>query len=190
MMKLVGPFPGNVWQRVIGFFTTPTVESHPPKADVSGAPAQDSMPQYEETDRVWIIIDEEPHLCQKSRALVEGSWERKTLVFDSTHRASQWIDDFHTGCYDGPVPELTISNVRTPHSPGHEVCARLRRIPELSEMVVVITTAYLFSVEQYHTIMRTSQPDLILYKPVPVSDEFKVLLEGMIEGRRQKVSEQ
>lgn len=150
---------------------------------------QDITSQYDQNAQVWIIMDDEPMLRLVLSTLFR-MWGRVPLEFEDGYQGMQWVEDFREGRYNGPIPELVISNIRQPGPQGYEVCGEMRKIPELNEMAIVIATAYRLSKEESQKVRQTAQADLYMTKPLPMLDELRAILEDMIEARRQKISGQ
>jgi DNA-binding response OmpR family regulator len=178
-MKSTNQFLRDFQQCVKGLFTT----------DTTKALSKDSIIQDDESDQVWLIIEDDPNVRQMLGTLVQY-WGRKPLVFEDGHQAMKWVENFREGRYDGPIPELTLSDVRMPGPHGHKVCGELRKIPELAEMPIIIRSAWQFTPEEKQSVMQTSQADRLIVYPYPKLDEFKAIIDSVLEKRREKVGNQ
>ncbi len=145
--------------------------------------------QQDETDRVWIIMEDEPNIRLVMRTLSQR-WGRSMLEFEDGRQGMQWVNDVREGRYGGPVPELIISNIRQPGPQGPEVCGEMRQIPELAEMAIVIASAWRCTPEEFQWVMQTSQADHFMRKPLPMPDELRAILEDVIDKRQRKISGQ
>lgn len=166
-------FIQDFWQQINGLFTADTTKA--------------SILQGGKPDQVWLIIEDDPNVRHMLGELVEF-WGRKPITFEDGYKAMQWVKDFKEGRYDGPIPELTLSDVKMPGPEGHKVCGELRKIPELSDMPIIMRSAWRFTPEEKLSVMQTSQADRLIAYPYPKLDEFKAIIDEVIEARRQKVS--
>ena len=81
-------------------------------------------------------------------------------------------------------------DIRLPGSiSGPEVGERLRKTQPLSQMAIVLTTAYRLNAEEEQTVIEQAGADRLLYKPLPGFNELKAILEDVIEKRRIHVAQ-
>ncbi len=137
------------------------------------------------TSTRWIIIEDDPDVLEIVSAMCQ-IWDVDPIKLTSGDAAAFWIEHFRAGRYIGPLPQLTISDIRLPGLQGHEVAQRLRQIPELKAMAIILMTAYRLSQQEKDEIMRTSQADMLLYKPLPRLMEFNRLVREAIASRQAK----
>jgi CheY-like chemotaxis protein len=177
-MKSTNQFLHDFWQAMKELFTGPTAD------ETTEATPSYSMPQFDEGDTVWIIMDDDPSLRLVVSTLFR-MWGRIPLVFEDGYQGMQWVEDFREGRYDGPIPELIITNLRQPGPQGHEVCEAMRQIPELDEMAIVIWSAWRRTPEEERRIRAIT--DHFMPKPLPPLDDAKAIIDEAIEERRRKV---
>ena len=154
------------------------------KNSVTEALPQDSTSKQDEPDRVWIIIEDEPSLRLVLSSLVK-MWGRQPLEFEDGHQAMKWVEDFKAGRYKGAIPELTLSDIEVPGPQGHEVCRELRMIPALSNMPIIMHSAWDYTPEERKQVMQISQADRLLTVPLPKVNEFKAIIDEVIEAKER-----
>ncbi len=167
VMKSTNQFLHNFRQHINGLFS-------------AGALSQ----RFSKPKRVWLIIEDDPSVLHMLGELVQF-WGRKPIVLQDGCQAMRWVEDFRAGRYEGPIPELTLSDVKIPGPEGHEVCGELRKIPELSDMPIIMRSAWRFTTEERQSVMQTSQADRLITYPYPKLDEFKAIIDEVLESRQQ-----
>src|SRR5690606_27658272 len=131
-------------------------------------------------------VEDEPGIYDLLLAMFE-MWGIEGVAFVDGEEALAWIDDADQGRYFGETPELALIDIRLPGlNSGTDVGERLRKSPYLKNIGIVLTTAYKLSVEEEQDAYRRAIPDRLLYKPLPRFDEFKRILEAVLEERRAK----
>lgn len=86
------------------------------------------------------------------------------------------------------TPDLAILDVKMPYISGIDVCARMKRIPRLKEIPVIILTA--LRDEATLRMAKASNADLFILKPLEGKDfrsSVRELLEARGEARRDEV---
>lgn len=137
----------------------------------------------------WMVVEDEPDIYEVLLAMFE-MWGIEGVAFVDGEEATAWIEDVDSGRFRGELPELAMLDIRLPGPiKGHMVSERLRKSPILGQMAIVLITAFKLTPEEEKEIMGISGADAIIYKPLPKFDEFKQLLEGLVEKRRATVVE-
>ena len=80
------------------------------------------------------------------------------------------------------TPDLAILDVQMPHLTGLEVCHRMKRIPRLKDVPVIILTAY--RDDHIVTQARMAHADRIVYKPLEGKD-FRATVREVLQGPSQ-----
>ena len=116
-----------------------------------------------------------------------GIWGIEGVAFVDGEEAVSWIDDVDNGRFQGELPELALLDIRLPGEiDGASVGERLRNSKTLSDVAMVLTTAYKLTPEEEKAILIKSGADKLVYKPLPKFGELQSLLEGTIGERRAK----
>ncbi len=84
------------------------------------------------------------------------------------------------------MPELAILDIRLPNASGIEVASWLRRSPKLRNIGILLTTAYHLTHNQENEAIALSAADRLVYKPLPMGDELRLILEDIIRERQLK----
>lgn len=130
----------------------------------------------------WMVVDDEPDIYELLLAMFEF-WGIDGVAFVDGSEAIAWIDDVDAMRIQTDLPPMAIIDIRLPDVSGIEVAARLRQSPILGNIGICLITAYHMSPGEEDEAMAISQADMLLYKPLPHPDEFKRLLEGILERR-------
>ena len=116
--------------------------------------------------------------------MVFEMWDISDVVFYDGEEAIDWIDDVDAERFQGELPELVLLEIRLPGDiDGITVSQRLRKSPVLSNISIVLTTAYRFTPDEESDLIQQAGADLLLPKPFPVFKELKFILEEVIAGR-------
>lgn len=126
-----------------------------------------------------MVVEDEPDIYDLLLAMFE-IWGIEGVAFVDGSDAIAWIEDVDAGRVRSDLPELAILDIRLPDIDGHEVAARLRKSPILGNMAIVLITAYHMPPKEEAEVMRISQADLLLYKPLPVMSELREAMSSVI----------
>ncbi len=77
------------------------------------------------------------------------------------------------------TPDLAILDVRMPHMSGLDVCHRMKRIPRLKDVPVLILTA--LRDEETMTHARMAHADSVVFKPLEGKD-FRATVRELLAG--------
>jgi CheY-like chemotaxis protein len=134
----------------------------------------------------WLIVEGEPDLYELWLAMLE-MWEIKGLVFTFAQDALDWIEDFDAGRWRPQLPELAILDLASSSSTRHtsvvDVGRRMRQSEMMGNVPIIITTAYKLNPKEEKSILKESEADRLLYKPVPRFDELRRVLQDVIDRR-------
>lgn len=126
-----------------------------------------------------MVVEDEPDIYDLLLAMFE-IWGIEGVAFVDGSDAIAWIEDVDAGRVRSDLPELAILDIRLPDIDGHEVAARLRKSPVLGNIAIVLITAYHMPPKEEAEVMRISQADLLLYKPLPVMSELREAMSSVI----------
>jgi CheY-like chemotaxis protein len=129
-----------------------------------------------------MVVEDEPDIYAVLLAMFEV-WGIEGAAFVDGAEAVAWVDDVDSGRVKGDLPELAIIDIRLPGVPGQKVAARLRESPILKHMTIVLITAYRLQPSEEDEIIAQAEADLLLYKPLPRSEEFRRVLEDALSRR-------
>lgn len=131
----------------------------------------------------WMVVEDEPDLYDTLLALF-GIWSIDGVAFTNGTDAVKWIDDVDAGNAETNIPELAILDIRLPGVEGPDIGARLRQSPVLKNIAIVLVTAYYLSPADEKKAIEKAQADDLLYKPLPVPEEFRAVLQKAIAKRQ------
>ncbi len=138
----------------------------------------------------WMVVEDEPDIYEVLLAMFE-MWGIEGVAFVDGEEAVSWIDDVDEGRFKGELPELALLDIRLPGNiNGDEGESRLRKSPILGQVAIVFATAYRMSSEEYDEIMKKTDADRLMYKPLPRFNELQKVLDEVLTARRAKISAQ
>jgi CheY-like chemotaxis protein len=132
-----------------------------------------------------MVVEDEPDLYDTLLALFE-IWSVDGIAFTSGADAMNWIKDVDAGKSKVNLPELALLDIRLPEASGPEIAHRLRESPHLKNIGIVLMTAYHLAPNEEQDVMKQSEADILLYKPLPKPAEFRKVLQDAVEKRNGK----
>ncbi len=82
------------------------------------------------------------------------------------NEAWAWLDTVEQGKVEN-LPDIAFVDIRMPGPQGHEIAERVRKMPKLSNIGIILMTAYELTEEEYKEVMERSQADRYISKPLP-----------------------
>ncbi len=131
----------------------------------------------------WMVVEDEPDLYDTLLALFE-IWSIDGIAFTNGTDAIKWIDDIDSGNTETNIPELALIDIRLPGVSGPEIGQRIRESSVLSEIAIVLMTAYHLTPTEEQHVIDQADADNLMYKPLPAPVEFRRVLEDAIKHRR------
>jgi CheY-like chemotaxis protein len=129
-----------------------------------------------------MVVEDEPDLYELVLAMYE-TLGVDGVSFTNGEDAIAWIEDVENGLYPGELPELALIDIRLPGKvDGPMVGGRLRKSPLLEHIGIVLMTAYRLSPKQEQDYINKSKCNTLLYKPLPMLDEFAHVM-NVVLGR-------
>jgi CheY-like chemotaxis protein len=119
---------------------------------------------------MWLIAEDELDIRYLVETLCQA-WGYKAMSFENGTNVWNWLDEVESGRYHGPLPELALMDIRMPGKRGDELASRIRSVPTLQHIPVVLMTAFSLNQSQRDEMMRFGV-DEIVNKPLP---DFDVL---------------
>ena len=112
----------------------------------------------------WLIVEDDATI----REIVELGCEmigHPSIAFPNGKKALEWMAD---PIPDNEMPDIGLFDIRMPGGPdGHELAAHVRRHKQLSNIAIVLMTAYELPGSQRKEVLTVSGADLLLFKPLP-----------------------
>lgn len=103
--------------------------------------------------------------------------------FENGHQAWEWLTKIEAGEISDS-PDIAFLDIRMPGPQGYEIAERIRKIPSVSNMGIILMTAYELAEEEYKEIMQRSQADRYITKPLPGVKGLNRMVEEIMTLRR------
>lgn len=127
---------------------------------------------------MWLIAEDELDI-RMLIAMMCQVWGHSTLLFETGQKVWDWLDEVESGAYTGALPDLIMMDIRMPGKKGNELSNRMRTIPALSRLPIVLMTAFSLSDTERATMMTDDGVDHIIAKPLPDFEELRSLLHNI-----------
>ncbi|MGB7338457.1 MAG: response regulator [Phototrophicaceae bacterium] len=112
-----------------------------------------------------------------------GVWGHSTLAFESGTKAWEFLDAVNEGSFDGDLPQFALMDIRMPGPRGDEIAQRIRQTPAISNIPIVLMTAFALSDDEMRTMRAETGVDFIINKPLPDFMQLKNILETIIANK-------
>lgn len=130
---------------------------------------------------IWMIAEDEADI-RNLVAMMAQAWGHQPIAFATGGEAWDFLDQVEAGTNSQPLPEFALMDIRMPRHTGDEIAHRIRTIPALQHIPVVLMTAFSLDDEQ-RAGMLTNGADRIIKKPLPDFMELKAILDKVIEEK-------
>lgn len=136
----------------------------------------------------WMVVEDEPDFYELVLAIydtlgVDG------LAFTHGEEAMSWIEDVDAGqlvTTTDELPQLALLDIRLPGKmSGVEVSRRLRESHVLSNIAIVLMTAYKLTPKEEAHFKAQAGCDLMLRKPLPKPSDFKRIMQAVVAQRME-----
>lgn len=107
-------------------------------------------------------------------------WGHTPLLFESGQKAWEFLESIDSGAYTSPLPQFALMDIRMPGHWGNEVAKRIRETKAISNIPIILMTAFVLSDEERATMMRDFGVDRIINKPLPEFMELKRIIDEVI----------
>ncbi len=134
---------------------------------------------------IWLIAEDEADI-RNLVAMMCQVWGHTALTFDSGQKLWDWLDEVEAGKHNGALPEFALMDIRMPGKRGNEIARRMRAIPALQNIAIVMMTAFVMSEDEMEKMRREYGIDHVINKPLPDFDRLHVVLHDIIEQKRKQ----
>lgn len=134
---------------------------------------------------MWLLVEDDPDI-RTIVAMMMTVWGEEPLAFPDGRAAWSWLDTVETGSHTGTLPELALMDIRMPGYTGDQIAARIRMIPALKHIPIILMTAYNKSDDEVEALRKTAGIDYFLNKPLPDMDDFRDTLYRVRDQRLAK----
>jgi CheY-like chemotaxis protein len=112
-------------------------------------------------------------------------WGHNPLTFNSGEKVWDWLDKVESGEYGDAMPALALMDIRMPGKKGNELAHRMRQLPALKNVPIVLMTAFSLNEADVFSMAQNDGVDYIIYKPLPTPDDLKQKLEDVIRTKQK-----
>jgi CheY-like chemotaxis protein len=131
----------------------------------------------------WLIAEDEADI-RNLIAMMCQVWGHNTLMFENGQKVWDWLDEVEKGSQSVQLPELVLMDIRMPGKKGNELAHRMRAIPALSRLPIVLMTAFSLNDSERGQMMTGDGVDYIINKPLPDFEEFGRLLHNIVNRKQ------
>jgi two-component system alkaline phosphatase synthesis response regulator PhoP len=110
-------------------------------------------------------------------------WGHAPIAYENGQKVWDWLDQFAEDKQPEPVPELVLMDIRMPGKKGNEIAQRMRTIPALKTVPIVLMTAYSLSDGERTEMLQEDGVDHIIAKPLPDFEQLRTLLQNMVDKK-------
>ena len=134
----------------------------------------------------WMIVEDEPDLYDMLLTMtdlmgVDG------VAFANGEDAVAWVEDIEANRLSSELPELALLDIRLPGAlSGSDVAARLRQSELLGGTTIVLMTAFRLSPSEEKALLKASNAELLIYKPLPRLSDFQAQMKQAIAKRKRR----
>lgn len=129
----------------------------------------------------WLIVEDDPTI----REIVQLGCDligHPSLSFSNGKEALEWMGK---PIPEAELPDVALLDIRMPGGPdGHELAAQIRRHPLLSNIAIILMTAYELPGSQREEVLTVSGADRLFFKPLPSMDELADTARAIVAKRR------
>ena len=133
---------------------------------------------------LWMVVEDEPDLYEMVLAMY-GLLGVEGLAFVTGEEAIAWLEEVDNGSFADGIPEVALIDIRLPgRVSGIDVAARMRENRMLSNIPIVLMTAYRMSYKEEQMAMRRSGADRMLRKPLPHHHQLRDIFNQIMRQRQ------
>lgn len=131
---------------------------------------------------IWLVAEDEADIRLLVATMIQV-WGHKPMTFENGQKVWDWLDSFERGEHADATPEFVLMDIRMPGKKGNEVAQRMRTIPQLSHIPIVLMTAYALNDTERREMMNEGV-DIIIGKPLPDFEQLRQTLHNLIDQKR------
>jgi CheY-like chemotaxis protein len=133
----------------------------------------------------WLLVEDDNDI-RNVVAVMMSVWGEKPLPFPDGGAAWQWLDKVAEGTVTGDLPELALMEIRMPGYSGDKVAARIRQIPAIKDIPIILMTAFSLTDSEIKDMMDQTGIDYLINKPLPDMEVFRSQLYQVRDEKRAK----
>src|SRR5258706_6820751 len=131
----------------------------------------------------WLLVEDDNDI-RNVVAVMMSVWGEKPLPFPDGGAAWQWLDKVAEGTFSGDLPDLALMDIRMPGYSGDKVAARIRTIPAIKDIPIILMTAFSLTDSEIKDMMDQTGIDYLINKPLPDMEIFRSQLYQVRDERR------
>lgn len=132
----------------------------------------------------WLIAEDEADI-RNLMSMMCTVWGHTPIIFESGLKVWEWMDKIEAGQNANPMPDFVLMDIRMPGKRGVDLAARMRTIPSLQNVPIVLMTAFALSDEEITRIREEYGVDYVINKPLPDFDKLRILLHDIIAHKNK-----
>ncbi|MFN8528927.1 MAG: response regulator [Anaerolineae bacterium] len=132
---------------------------------------------------MWLLAEDEADI-RNLLAMMIQVWGHQPVAYENGQKVWDWLDRVETEENGHPLPELVLMDIRMPGKRGNELANRMRTIPALKKVPIVLMTAFSLSDGERHQMMDEDGVDHILSKPLPDFDQLQSILLNIRDQKK------
>jgi CheY-like chemotaxis protein len=130
----------------------------------------------------WMIVEDDGAIRDVLEMMCD-LWGFKVLAFKDGFQAMEYLANEKIGA---PLPAVALLDIRMPGPWGHEISARIRQHPQLSDIGIILMTAYELPGQDEEKYLQSSGADRLLFKPLPPMDDLLNFVHEVMRARSAK----
>src|SRR5476649_230483 len=137
----------------------------------------------------WLLVEDDNDI-RNVVAVMMSVWGEKPLPFPDGTSTWAWLDTVANGTFTGELPELALMDIRMPGYTGDKVAARIRQMPALKDIPIILMTAFSLTDSEIKDMMDQSGIDHLINKPLPDMEVFRTTLYRVRDERQARAAKQ
>ncbi|NDJ85872.1 MAG: response regulator [Chloroflexi bacterium] len=129
----------------------------------------------------WMLVEDEADIRNVVKVMFQV-WGHNVIEFKDGNEAFAFLEAIDNGEYGDELPALMLSDIRMPGPNGNELAHRIRQSPYISDIPIVLMTAFQLSESEQVAFRTNDGVDRIIFKPLPDFDKFHQMLMEVVNG--------
>ncbi|MBK8023362.1 MAG: response regulator [Chloroflexi bacterium] len=146
---------------------------------------------------IWLVAEDEADIRMLVATMIQV-WGHETVVFENGQKVWDWLDTIETttngngshenGSKSARVPDLILMDIRMPGKKGNEIARRMRTLPQMQQIPIVLMTAFSLNEIERQEMMAEGGVDRIISKPLPDFEQLRQILHDLVEQKRTEAN--
>ena len=128
----------------------------------------------------WLVVEDD-YAIRDVIATMCDLWNFEVISLKDGFQATEYLENDDPD----PVPDIALLDIRMPGPWGHEISAKIRQHARLSNIGIILMTAYELAGKDAEQYLATSGADELLYKPLPPMDELLDVVKAIVARRAE-----